>query len=343
MVRPVTPESLHRRALAYNWDSGPAGARGIALHPDCDRATALLMYWRLSPHYYRRFASVAEAPGRVQAAAALAREIEERLISGEFRTSLLYYNPTDDDGVDRTRASDEDERLAVRPIPSELYGACGLSGATDEPGADLLEVGCRSGDINEVDAALAAGHWERLSLSDRRTLLWTAVERDHRVVVERLLATGVSVTFTRGHRTLLDDAPSVAMIDLLAHHGADPKKATLALAVAKGPAVIRRLVELGTPINGLSRWGEPAIYRAAVDGHSEVLWELIELGADRAIPRESDGRTALQAVEERLEVLRAFLDADAPYECPERTESGVLTSARIALTSDRRADDARYW
>ena len=33
------------------------------------------MYWRLSPHYYRRFASVAEAPGRVQAAAALAREI----------------------------------------------------------------------------------------------------------------------------------------------------------------------------------------------------------------------------------------------------------------------------
>ncbi len=151
------------------------------------------------------------------------------------------------------------------------------------------------------------------------------------------------MTFTRGYRTLLDDAPSVAMIDLLAHHGADPKKATLALAVAKGPAVIRRLVELGTPINGLSRWGEPAIYRAAVDGHSEVLWELIELGADRAIPRESDGRTALQAVEERLEVLLAFLDADAPYECPERTESGVLTSARIALTSDRRADDARYW
>ena len=343
MARPATPEDLHRRALAYNWDSGPARARGIALHPDCDRATALLMYWRLAPHYYRRFASVAEAPERAQAGAALAREVEQRLVSGEFRTSLFSYDPADDDGVDRTRASDDEERRAVRPIPAELYRACGPSGVGVETGIDRLERGCRSGDVDEVDAAVADGDWNRLSLSDKRTLLGTAVERDHLAVVERLLAAGASVKFTRGHRTLLDDAASVAMIDLLARHGADPKKATLALAVAKGADVIRRLVELETPIDALSRWGEPAIYRAAVDGHIDVLAALIELGADRGIQREADGRTALQAVDERLDVLRSFLEAGAPYDCPERTEFGVLTSARIALTGDRRLEDARYW
>ena len=107
--------------------------------------------------------------------------------------------------------------------------------------------------------------------------------------------------------------------------------------------MIRRLVELGVPLDGLSRWGETAVYRAAADGHVEVLWALIELGANRDIPRTSDGRTALQAVDERLEVLRALLEGAAPYDCPERTEYGRLTSVRIALTGDRRTEDARFW
>lgn len=203
--------------------------------------------------------------------------------------------------------------------------------------------GCRSGDVSEVETALADGDWELLTLSDRRTLLATAVERNHLAVVERLLTAGVSPRFTRAHRTPLDDAPSVAMIDLLAEHGADPAKATLALAVAKGAAVVRRLVALGTPLDGLSRWGETALYRAAVDGHLEVLGALIELGADRGIVRRSDGWSALQAVDDRLGVLRTFLDHGAPYDCPERTEFGVLTSVRIALTGDRSTEDARFW
>lgn len=334
----MTPQSLHRRAETYNWDDGIGGARRIALHPDCDRATALLLYWRLSPHHYRRFASVAEVPAREQSAAELVWELEAGLVAGRFATSLFSYDPADDGGVDRTKPSDEEERSAVRSIPAELFDKCGS--ASD---ADRLDRACRTGDIGAVDAAVAAGEWERLSLSGKRTLIGMAVERDHRAVAERLLAADAPVRFSRGHRTLLDDAPGVAMIDLLARHGADPVKASLALAVSKGPEVIRRLVELGVPLDGLSRWGETAVYRAAADGHVEVLCTLIELGANRDIPRTSDGRTALQAVDERLEVLRALLEGAAPYDCPERTEYGRLTSVRIALTGDRRTEDARFW
>ncbi|MCX6481303.1 MAG: DUF4274 domain-containing protein [Mycobacterium sp.] len=345
MAIPVTPSDLHRRALEYNWDNGVAGARSIAEHPDCDRATALLLYWRLTPHYFRRYLSVDDVPVRLQEAANLVRGLETRLLTGNYRTNALPFDPADDGGVDRTRASDEEESLAVRRIPVELYEACGPvpeRGASESP-PDRLTRGCRSGDLGEVEAALSDGAWELMTLSDRRTLLGTAVEWNHTAVVERLLAAGVSPRFTRAHRTPLDDAPSVAMIDLLAEHGADPAKATLALAVAKDAAVIRRLVALGTPIDGLSRWGETALYRAAVDGHLEVLWALIELGADRGIVRQTDGRSALQAVDDRLGVLRAFLERDAPYDCPERTEYDVLTSVRIALTGDRSTEDARYW
>lgn len=335
------PLDLHRRAQSYNWDSGVAGARSIALHPDCDRATALLMYWRLSPHYHRRFATVEEAPARVQDAASLLREIEKRLVADDFRTKNLSFDPADDAGIERTRATEEEDYLAVRAIPDELYRACGPQALASA--AERLEQVCRSGDADAVTAALAEGVWDQLSVGERRALLATAVERDHLAVADALLATGMSTRFTHGHRILLDDAVSVAMVDLLIAHEADPHRATLALSVAKDASVVRRLVELGTPIDGLSRWGEPAIYRAAVDGRVEVLSALIELGADRDIPRESDGRTALQAVDDRLAVLHAFLGQDAPYDCPERTEYGLLTSARIALTGDRKTEDARYW
>jgi hypothetical protein len=170
-----------------------------------------------------------------------------------------------------------------------------------------------------------------------------AVERDHAGVVERLVAAGAPVRGAHAHRTLLDDAPSVPMVDLLVRLGADAREATLALAVARGAEVVRRLVALGTPLGGLSRFGEPALYRAAVDGRLEVVSALVELGADVHQPRQKDGRTALQAVDERLAELQAALRGNAPYECPERTEVGVLTSVRNALVTDRKVEDARYW
>ena len=65
--------------------------------------------------------------------------------------------------------------------------------------------------------------------------------------------------------------------------------------------------------------------------------------ADRELPRTSDGKTALHGVDERLEVLSALLLGDLPYDAPERTEQGLLTSARVALTGNRKEEDARYW
>ncbi len=337
----TTPECLHRRALTFNWDDGVAAARRIALHPDCDRATALLMYWRASPHHHRRYAAASDAPDHVFDEVALSRELETRLLADDFTYHRLFYDP-EHDGGDRTQATEEEQIAAVRPIPNELYDPCGTTDPAEETAA-RLERACWTGSVEEFAAAARDGAWERLNLADRRTLLTIAVQNDHRDIVERLINAGVSPDFSHEHRTPLDDACTVTMIDVLVDRGAVPAKATLTLAVAKGPEVVRRLVQLGTDLNGLSQWGEPAVYRAAVGGHLQVLWALIELGADRDLPRASDGKTALQAVDEQLEVLRTGLPRDLPYDCPERADLGLLTSARIALTGNRHEEDCRYW
>ena len=343
----MTPETLHRRAISYNWDAGVAGARRIVQHPACDRGTALLLYWRLAPHALRRHPDAASAPARLRAAVALAWELEARLLAGDFATCLFGFDPSNDAGLDRTRVSEGEAGAAARPMPAELCAPCGpapaAGGSAAPSGEALLERGCRAGDVRDVEASLREGAWAGLSTARKRELLEMAVERDHVGVVERLVAAGVSVRGARGHRTLLDDAPSVPMVDLLVRLGADAREATLALAVARGPGVVRRLVALGAPLGGLSQWGEPALYRAAVDGRLEVVSALVELGADVHQPRQKDGRTALQAVDERIALLQSVLQGNASYDCPERTELGVLTSVRNALVTDRKVEDARYW
>jgi hypothetical protein len=347
MARLTTPETLHRRALAYNWDAGVAGARRIVQHPACDRGTALMVYWRLAPHALRRHPDAAHAPARVRAEVALAWELEARLLAGDFATSHFRFDPTNDAGLDRTQVTEEEARAAARPMPAALCAPCGpeptATSSAVLSGEALLERGCRTGDVRDVEASLHGGAWAALSTARKRDLLGMAVERDHAGVVERLVAAGASVRGARGDRTLVDDAPSVPMVDLLVRLGADARQATLALAVARGTEVVRRLVAMGTPLGGLSRFGEPAIYRAAVDGRLEVVAALVELGADVHQPRQKDGRTALQAVDERIALLQASLQGNAAYDCPERTELVVLTSVRIALVTDRKVEDARYW
>lgn len=61
------PDDWHRLALFGNWDFiEPALLRRIAERPDCDRATALALFWKSQPEYYLEFpgrAAVPEANG----------------------------------------------------------------------------------------------------------------------------------------------------------------------------------------------------------------------------------------------------------------------------------------
>ena len=55
------PDEWHRWAISWNWDHGTELAEWIVDQPNCDRGTALSLYYMIQPDYYTRYASVEAA------------------------------------------------------------------------------------------------------------------------------------------------------------------------------------------------------------------------------------------------------------------------------------------
>jgi hypothetical protein len=51
-LRSASPDEWHAMAAGWNWDNGAAPLIWIARQPDCDKATALLIYWGFQPSFY---------------------------------------------------------------------------------------------------------------------------------------------------------------------------------------------------------------------------------------------------------------------------------------------------
>jgi hypothetical protein len=54
-LRSASPDGWHAMADGWNWDNGIEPLAWIARQPDCDKATALTIYWRTEPHYYAQY------------------------------------------------------------------------------------------------------------------------------------------------------------------------------------------------------------------------------------------------------------------------------------------------
>lgn len=116
---------LHQFAWSYNWDDGPEIPLWIIRHPHCDRATALLIYWRASPHWYAQYASREDVddpdygPHWDLLTYDLIREIEERYVSGSYTSQTIHFDPTNFEGYDMTE--DRYGLEAKREIPQIMY------------------------------------------------------------------------------------------------------------------------------------------------------------------------------------------------------------------------------
>lgn len=91
------PDEWHRLALYGNWDFVEADAwRTIVTRPDCDRATALAIFWKLSPEYYLQFADRDAVPAVNRDDYDLVTLIRERWRNGAYRRSELAFDPDSD-------------------------------------------------------------------------------------------------------------------------------------------------------------------------------------------------------------------------------------------------------
>jgi hypothetical protein len=88
---------LHCFADHWNWGGGVEAMRQVAEHPNCDAATALLLFWRSDPEYYLRFSSRDEVPDYNRDGFDLTQLIEERFLRGGYSSSgQIGFNPRKD-------------------------------------------------------------------------------------------------------------------------------------------------------------------------------------------------------------------------------------------------------
>jgi len=87
------PDDWHRLALFGNWDYfEPALLRRIAEQPNCDRATALVLFWKSEPEYYLPFADRAAVPEGSRDGYDLLVLIRERWRAGAYTRAELAFD-----------------------------------------------------------------------------------------------------------------------------------------------------------------------------------------------------------------------------------------------------------
>jgi hypothetical protein len=116
----MSAEELHAFVREMNWDGGGADRlRRVLAHPQCDRGTALMIYWLARPTFYLAYETRDRVRDELWPSALedydMLRDIERRFAEGEFASADIAFDPTNDDGIDHTR-----KRPRKRPVP--VYG-----------------------------------------------------------------------------------------------------------------------------------------------------------------------------------------------------------------------------
>ena len=120
------PAELHMFASYFNWDAGPDELQNVVAHPLCDLGTVLLVYWRGRPTWYQRYESRDAVSEYELEAYDFLRDIEKRVLAGQYRTSDIAYDPRNDLNQDQTHQ-------ALRPrevrwqIPAIMYQPTGAT------------------------------------------------------------------------------------------------------------------------------------------------------------------------------------------------------------------------
>ena len=87
----MDPAELHEWVAEYNWDEGLAPMWAIAEYPRTERATALLMYWRLGGPWLEADSSAVNTEARRLQAA-----VRERLVAGFYPAGASSFDPAEE-------------------------------------------------------------------------------------------------------------------------------------------------------------------------------------------------------------------------------------------------------
>ena len=122
---------LHHFAAMYGGGDAEAKLLEVIHHPECDRGTALMIYWTNAPHYFLRYAEREEVQPYELDGWDLLHEIERRFQGEGFTRQNIWFDPFNDKQTRSVRGHDwtVDDSLTDRPvkrgIPSGLMKTSG--------------------------------------------------------------------------------------------------------------------------------------------------------------------------------------------------------------------------
>jgi len=95
VTRPATAHELHFASDRHNWDDGHRLLRWVTKQPQCDPATALMIYFRAQPAWF--YGLRKPDPDEAKTVRWL-RSIEQRMTSARFGPATIPYDPAKDVG-----------------------------------------------------------------------------------------------------------------------------------------------------------------------------------------------------------------------------------------------------
>lgn len=102
---------LHAFAEQFNWDSGSTRLAALLNHPQCDRGTALMIYWIGEPVYFADFSSEHDAPRVNRDGYRFLKCVESLLMTDQFQHNQIRFDPTVDLNVAQRRRLEKDSRI----------------------------------------------------------------------------------------------------------------------------------------------------------------------------------------------------------------------------------------
>ncbi|MCX8526270.1 DUF4274 domain-containing protein [Chryseobacterium formosus] len=294
-------EKLFVSTELYNWDNGNNRLYETLNSEHCDKATALMIYWRADPNfYYSRYNSETDVPEGWQLNGyKLMKKAEKLLLENNFPETISY--TPDEDRIPK-------DRSVLKKIPSQLLqptqginsslivknyieaeyliDACGTKGDLEEVkrrlerNPDILNL-CING-FNPLIKAVS--HWKNKNLIS---------------LVTFLLEKGADV----------DVQPS-----------GHPKESILfKCSSCKNIELITLLVQYGAELNAVNQKGDTVLHEQLASTHefwrkyssAKFLKTLLNMGADLN-HKNADGKTPIDLAKENnnesaLKVIEKFL------------------------------------
>lgn len=83
-------KKLFKKAYYYNWDEGTSGLSKILKDSDCDKATAIMIFWHGQPNYYYNHANIEELESYEQEMYNFLKSLANDILSNKY-TSVISY------------------------------------------------------------------------------------------------------------------------------------------------------------------------------------------------------------------------------------------------------------